>query len=45
MAERARKVAAPKFGEKIPESDKVSIFREFYKDAAEKDTHLSEQER
>ena len=33
------------FGEKIPESDQVSIFREFYKDAVEKDTHLSEQER
>ena len=40
MDELARKVAAPKRGE-----EEVAIFRKFYKHAAEKDAHLSEQER
>ena len=33
------------FNEGITESDQVAIFREFYKDAVEKDIHLSAKEK
>ena len=33
------------FNERITESDQVAIFREFYKEAVEKDTHLSAKEK